>query len=53
LNPDQHGYIYFCASPDFNGTHRFAVTYAEHMNNANEFHKALNAREKAKKAASK
>ena len=51
LNPDQHGYIYFCASPDFNGTHRFAVTYAEHMNNANEFHKALNAREKAKKAA--
>ena len=53
LNPDQHGYIYFCASPDFNGTHRFAVTYAEHMDNANEFHKALNAREKAKKAASK
>lgn len=53
LNPDQHGYIYFCASPDFNGTHRFAVTYPEHMNNANEFHKALNAREKAKKAASK
>ena len=51
LNPDQHGYIYFCVSPDFNGTHRFAVTYAEHMNNANEFHKALNAREKAKKAA--
>lgn len=53
LNPDQHGYIYFCASPDFNGTHRFAVTYDEHMKNANEFHKALNAREKAKKAASK
>ena len=53
LNPDQHGYIYFCASPDFNGTHRFAVTYDEPMKNANEFHKALNAREKAKKAASK
>lgn len=53
LNPDQHGYIYFCASPDFNGTHRFAVTYAEHMNNAREFHQALNARERAKKAASK
>ena len=53
LNPDQHGYIYFCASPEFNGTHRFAVTYDEHMNNANEFHKALNARERAKKAAQK
>ena len=53
LNPDQHGYIYFCASPEFNGTHRFAVTYEEHMNNANEFHKALNARERAKKAAQK
>ena len=53
LNPDQHGYIYFCASPDFNGTHRFAVTYAEHMNNAREFHQALNARERAKKTASK
>lgn len=53
LNPDQHGYIYFCASPDFNGTHRFAVTYAEHMENAREFHQALNARERAKKAASK
>lgn len=51
LNPDQHGYIYFCASPDFNGTHRFAVTYSEHLNNAREFHKALNARERAKKAA--
>ena len=53
LSPDDHGYIYFCASPEFNGTHRFAVTYTEHMENANEFHKALNAREKAKKAASK
>ena len=49
LNPDQHGYMYFCASPDFNGTHRFAVTYDEHLENARAFHRALNAREKAKK----
>ena len=53
LNPDKHGYMYFCASPEFNGTHRFAVTYQEHMANANEFHKALDAREKAKKEAKK
>ena len=53
LNPDKNGYMYFCASPDFNGTHRFAVTYEEHLQNAREFHQALNARERAKKAASK
>lgn len=51
LNPDDNDYIYFCASPDFNGTHRFAVTYQEHLRNANEFHKALNARERAKREA--
>ena len=51
LNPDKHGYIYFCASPAFDGTHRFAVTYSEHMKNAREFHKALTARRKAQAAA--
>lgn len=51
LNPDKHGYMYFCASPEFNGTHRFAVTYDEHLANAREFHRALNAREKARAAA--
>lgn len=51
LNPDDNDYIYFCASPDFNGTHRFAVTYQEHLDNAAEFHRALNAREKARAAA--
>lgn len=44
LNPDRHGYFYFCASPDFNGTHRFAVTYSEHLKNAREFQRALTAR---------
>ena len=43
LNPDRHGYLYFCASPDFNGTHRFATTYGEHMRNANEFQRARSA----------
>lgn len=49
LNPEQHKYIYFCASPDFDGTHRFAVTYGEHMKNAQAFQKELTARRKAKK----
>ncbi len=51
LNPDRHGYLYFCASPDFNGTHRFAVSYNEHLRNAREFQRALTARNKAKAAA--
>jgi hypothetical protein len=33
LNPDKHGYIYFCASENFDGTHRFAVSYTEHLKN--------------------
>lgn len=48
LNPDKHGYIFFCASPDFNGTHRFAVTLAEHNRNARAFQQALNARNKSR-----
>lgn len=48
LNPDSHGYIYFCASPDFDGTHRFAVTYSEHMKNAREFQRELTRRRREK-----
>ena len=50
LNPDKHGYIYFCASPAFDGTHRFAVTYSEHMKNARAFQRELTARRRAQKA---
>ena len=53
LNPDKHGYIFFCASPSFDGTHRFAVTYSEHLKNAREFQRALTARNRAKAAGSK
>lgn len=51
LNPDKHGYIYFCASPAFDGTHKFAVTYTEHLKNARAFQRELTARRKAKAAA--
>ena len=48
LNPDKHGYIYFCANASFDGTHKFASTYSEHLKNAREFQRALTARNKAK-----
>ena len=51
LNAEKHKYIYFCADPSFDGTHRFAVTYNEHLRNAREFQRALTARNKAKAAA--
>lgn len=51
LNPDTHGYIYFCASPAFDGTHRFAVTYKDHLKNAKAFQRELTARRKAKAAS--
>ena len=44
LNPDPHGYLYFCASPALDGTHKFAVSYAEHLRNASAFQRALDAR---------
>ena len=44
LNPDKHGYLYFCANSDFSGTHKFATTYSEHLRNAREFQTALNRR---------
>jgi UPF0755 protein len=44
LHPDLNSYLYFCADPSFNGSHRFAVTYAEHLINARAFQKALNER---------
>lgn len=53
LNPQKHNYIYFCASPAFDGTHRFAVGYNEHLKNARAFQRELTARRKAKAAASK
>ena len=52
LNPDYGGgYLFFCADPSFDGSHRFARTFAEHRQNAIAFQKALNARAKAKKDA--
>ena len=50
LSPEKHKYIYFCASPDFDGTHRFAVSYDAHLKNAREFQRALTKRNKERAA---
>lgn len=47
LHPDSHDYLYFCADPSFNGSHRFAASYAEHLINARAFQKALTERQRA------
>lgn len=52
LNPEKHTYVYFCASPAFDGTHRFATSYSEHMKNARAFQRELTIRCRAKASAS-
>ena len=37
------GYLYFCASEQLDGTHRFATTLDEHNRNAKKYHRAISA----------
>lgn len=48
LHPSNHGYMFFCASPDFNGSHLFAKKFSTHLKNARRFQRALTKRQKEK-----
>ncbi|MFN2438072.1 MAG: endolytic transglycosylase MltG [Chitinophagaceae bacterium] len=42
LDAPKTDYLYFVASPDFNGTHEFSSTYSEHLQKAKQYQQALN-----------
>lgn len=44
LNAENHEYMFFCAKDDLSGYHLFTASGTEHINNANRYHKALDAR---------
>lgn len=41
LDYEKHNYLYFCASPDLSGRHRFATTLSQHNANAKQYAAAL------------
>ena len=42
LNAQKNQFLFFCAKEDFSGQHNFAVTFSEHLKNAQKFQKAMN-----------
>ena len=42
LSPQQHNYLFMCAKDDLSGRHNFAITHAEHAQNAARYQQALN-----------
>ncbi|HOY33330.1 MAG TPA: endolytic transglycosylase MltG [Bacteroidales bacterium] len=44
LDYEKHDYLYFCAKEDLSGYHNFAITPAQHAQNAQKYHNALNRR---------
>ena len=48
LNAPKTDYLYFVASPEFDGTHLFSTTYEEHQKKAKLYQVALNKRDSAR-----
>ncbi len=44
LNRTEHNYLFMCAHANFDGTHHFSPSYAEHARYARAYQKALNQR---------
>ena len=42
LDYEKHDYLFFCAKEDLSGYHNFAKTGAQHAQNAQKYHNALN-----------
>lgn len=40
LNYEKTDYLYFCAKPEFDGTHNFSKTYQQHMKHSAAYNKA-------------
>ncbi len=51
LNYERSNYLYFCAKPEFDGTHNFASTYSQHKANSRAYNKAFREREASRKAS--
>ncbi len=49
LNAPATDYVYFVASPKFDGTHEFSVTYREHLAKARAYQAALNRQDSIRK----
>lgn len=44
LHSEPNKYLYMCANPEFDGTHIFSSTFAEHKQNARKYQRELNKR---------
>ncbi len=51
LHYEKSSYLYFCAKPEFDGTHNFASTYSQHKANSRAYNKAFREREASRKAS--